>query len=426
MATIYVPIPISDSSVADGTNPGKSGLTPTVLAGMRLDTGAAIASGNYPTITAGPSSGANGLYVAAYDPEANGEAIFEIDAGSGLSKNVDRFFYLTFARDSGRISSGFNASGQVTGHAAGSLDINALTATLAALLVRAYLVSTGVTTGPVTADTYRVAGLYQGVPYYQSSVLGTAVYIWTDASFWYMTATAPGVALPAGYFKSTAIGSGGTAVGPYTLQGSATGTPTLAAHGNAILAAFQPEGPVAANTTQLAGQTVIAGSSVSFPGSVGTSTYAGGNVAGIAGVTFPSGFSSLTAANIAAAVGSDVTDAIGADVVLILAHIGIPAGASLAADVASVKTDTAAVVAAVNASQATGTVSSAPNAYTLVVSGLPTSIVAGMQCELTSGGQAKGRLPIASVSYSGGNATLTFAQPGFNGTPAATDTVSIF
>lgn len=251
MATIFIPIPISDSSVTDGTNPAKTGLTPTVLGGINIVTNAAISSGNYPTITVGPTSGASGFYTASYDPEANGEAQFQIDAGSGLSKNVDRFFYLVFTKDSGRIASGFSSTGAL---ATASIDLPTLTPTLAALLLRGYLVSTGTTTGPVTADLYHVAGVNSNVPYYQSSTLGTPVYVWTDGTFWYMTTTAPGITLPAGYFKTA---SAATAVGPYTAQGTASGTPAIAAHGNAILAAYQPEGPLSVNVTQFAGHAAV-------------------------------------------------------------------------------------------------------------------------------------------------------------------------
>lgn len=172
------------------------------------------------------------------------------------------------------------------------IDLPTFSANAASLLIRDYLVSTGVTS-PVTADLYYVAGIYStnNIPYYVGSVTGN--YIWTDSTYWYISSTAPGVSLPTAYFRTA---SSATAIGPYTAQGTATGTPAVAGHGNAILAAFQPE------TVNLTG---------SLSGSVGSVTgNVGGNVAGsVASVTGAVGsVTGLTTATIATAVWTDTAD----------------------------------------------------------------------------------------------------------------------
>jgi hypothetical protein len=181
----------------------------------------------------------------------------------------------------------FTVAGSATGAvslASGGLDISAMTFNLASLLLRQYLVSTG-TTSPVTADQWSVGGMYNNLPYYTGKSSG--FYIWNDGSAWNIT-EAPG--LGGGVGPSWKTGSGANIAGPYTAISPATGTPTLAAHGNAILNSFQPDipfptnfgsmviggGAANANVVQIAGQTASASASVTFPAGIGTSTFASG------------------------------------------------------------------------------------------------------------------------------------------------------
>jgi hypothetical protein len=99
-----------------------------------------------------------------------------------------------------------------------------------------YFVSTGTTTGLVTADTYVYNGPYNGVRSYVSTTLGTTVYLWTDLSRWYFSTVLGTVG--SNYFQTA---TSATATGPFTAQGGAGGTPSVAAHGTAVLAGFQPE-----------------------------------------------------------------------------------------------------------------------------------------------------------------------------------------
>lgn len=163
----------------------------------------------------------------------------------------------TFGTGAGQINP--DGSGNV-GLKASGIDLSQLSATLKTLLLRGYLTVTGSTTGPVVADVYFTAGIYNNgttsVVYYQSTVLGTAVYVWTDGTFWYMTTTQPGVTLPAGYFKTASgaradgstVSGGVVTPGVYTLQGTATGTPAVVAHGNSVLSGFQPDNPILGDT----------------------------------------------------------------------------------------------------------------------------------------------------------------------------------
>lgn len=110
MSIICVPAYITDSTVSSGNN-AKTGLTPSVLAGYAMTSdAAAVVSGEYPTV----KEGGNGLYYFLYDPEASGEAAFQIDAGDSLSMPADRFFSVVFTRDSSRIAGGINGSGTVS------------------------------------------------------------------------------------------------------------------------------------------------------------------------------------------------------------------------------------------------------------------------------------------------------------------------
>jgi hypothetical protein len=124
-----------------------------------------------------------------------------------------------------------------------TIDISTLSFLAAQLLVRNYLVSTGSTT-PATADQWAVAGLHNNSPYYASAT--TSLFAWSNGSGWTISAT---VGTDGASYWTTA--SGATVIGPYTAQGSASGTPSFAAHGNAVLAAYQPEIPFPANFNEL-------------------------------------------------------------------------------------------------------------------------------------------------------------------------------
>ena len=145
-----------------------------------------------------------------------------------------------------------------------------LSTTLKALSLQVYLISTG-TTSPVTADEYYINGLYGGIVYYVG--VSTSQYIWTDGVHWNITTTSPGTIPNSGtsYFQTA---SGATSVGPYVLQansGSGSGTPVVVAHGNAVLAGFQPEtvnitgsigsvsNVVTANVTEVGGSAITGG-----------------------------------------------------------------------------------------------------------------------------------------------------------------------
>ena len=118
---------------------------------------------------------------------------------------------------------------------AGSIDVATLTFNLSELLLRAYLMSTG-TTSPVSADQWAVGGIYatSGIVYYVSKTTG--LYAWSNGSIWTVS-TALGVN-GASYWTTAASA---TVSGPYSAQGSATGTPVFTPHGNAVLSGFQPD-----------------------------------------------------------------------------------------------------------------------------------------------------------------------------------------
>jgi hypothetical protein len=120
--------------------------------------------------------------------------------------------------------------------ASGAIDFPQLTNELKGLLLRGYLTTTGTTT-PVSNDTWFVGGYYNSVPFYQSFSLG--LFAWNNGTGWTIS-TAVGVA-GTSYWTT---GSNPTVVGPYAAGGSAVGVPTIVAHGNAILATFQPDTPV--------------------------------------------------------------------------------------------------------------------------------------------------------------------------------------
>lgn len=113
-----------------------------------------------------------------------------------------------------------------------SISPSTYTSDMIQLLTRRATFS-GVTV-PVTADTYKLAGFYNDAVYYISTTLGTPNYIWWDGTHWNLTTTTPG-SLPANYFQATSVN------GTWTGVGTTTGTPAAVAHGNSVLAAFQPD-----------------------------------------------------------------------------------------------------------------------------------------------------------------------------------------
>ena len=115
--------------------------------------------------------------------------------------------------------------------AAGAIGNAQFSPGMALLLGSAYLVTTG-TTSPVTADTWATVGLYNGIRYYQG--ISTGLCAWYNGTNWIISST-PGT-------NGSAYWQGGSTVNSaYTNEGTATGTPTVTAHGNAILAGYQPE-----------------------------------------------------------------------------------------------------------------------------------------------------------------------------------------
>jgi hypothetical protein len=103
------PFTVRDSTVSSGDN-RKAGLTLTIAQCSTLGaTPTPITGAARPTIV--PIG--LGQYIALYDPEANGEAMLQVDAGSTLSNPSDRYIDIPLTRDSSRIQSGINASGQV-------------------------------------------------------------------------------------------------------------------------------------------------------------------------------------------------------------------------------------------------------------------------------------------------------------------------
>jgi hypothetical protein len=100
---------VRDSTVSSGDN-RKVGLTFAIVQCSTLGvTPTPITGAAQPTIV----EIGEGQYLALYDPEANGEAMLQLDAGSTLSNASDRYIDIPLTRDSSRIQSGINASGQV-------------------------------------------------------------------------------------------------------------------------------------------------------------------------------------------------------------------------------------------------------------------------------------------------------------------------
>lgn len=129
----------------------------------------------------------------------------------------------------------------------GPAFVDALNPTLMQLLTR-QLSFFGATT-PVTQDTYETAGFYNGKVYYQSTTLGTPMYVWWNGGNWILS-TAVGTD-GAAYFQS---GNSNTASN-YSHQGTATGTAIGTIAGGAMLDPYQPGGPFAANVTAWDGAT---------------------------------------------------------------------------------------------------------------------------------------------------------------------------
>lgn len=121
----------------------------------------------------------------------------------------------------------------VGGIGPGGIDVPQLTSVLKALIVRGYLVSTGVTS-PVSADLWFTAGFFNSSPYYQSFTTG--LFAWNNGTGWTISTVAG--TNGSAYWTTASMA---TVVGPYTVQGTATGIPTIVAHGNAVLAGFQPD-----------------------------------------------------------------------------------------------------------------------------------------------------------------------------------------
>lgn len=141
--------------------------------------------------------------------------------------------------------------------APGAIDVQQFSATLMQLLSRR-LTLTGVTSNPVTADTYKLGGFYNDTPYYVSTTIGTPVYIWWNGTLW-IASTVLGTA-GSNYFSATTVG------GPWTANGAASGTIVATPHGNAVLSSFQPD--VSSTGTIATALATAVGSSVNIQNNV--------------------------------------------------------------------------------------------------------------------------------------------------------------
>ena len=138
-----------------------------------------------------------------------------------------------------------NVDTNVSSRAPSILDFPNLSATLAALITRCYLITTG-TTVPASADQWAVQGLYNNVPYYGSK--STSLFAWYNGANWIISSVLG--------TNGTAYWLGGTNVtSAYTAQGTATGTPAAVAHGNSMLATFQPD--ITLPTTDTSGRVTV-------------------------------------------------------------------------------------------------------------------------------------------------------------------------
>jgi hypothetical protein len=128
----------------------KTGLTPSFVFFNRTSDNTAITGAGLP-----PAIGevGNGLYKFTYDPDQNGEAVWEVDCGASLSLPSDRYLSDVCRLTDSRVQAGISSAGRVVassivaGGIAGS-DITAI-ATAAALAVWQSLTSGLSTAGSV-------------------------------------------------------------------------------------------------------------------------------------------------------------------------------------------------------------------------------------------------------------------------------------
>jgi hypothetical protein len=143
-------------------------------------------------------------------------------------------FVVTYSENTSSGGGGFPGTAP-----AGWLPFSAFSPDVAAILFRANLTSSG-TTSPVTVDQWSIQGIYpagSGIPYYQGK--STGLFMWNSGGgspTWTISAVL-GTA-GAAFFQTAA---NATATGPYSLGGTATGTPVVVGHGNSVLSAFEPD-----------------------------------------------------------------------------------------------------------------------------------------------------------------------------------------
>ena len=147
--------------------------------------------------------------------------------------------------------------------AASAIDVPQFSSALMQLLSRRASL-TGVTTNPITADTYKMGGFHNDSVYYVSTTLGTTVYLWNDGTQW-VASTVLGTT-GSNYFTASSVN------GTWTAHGSATGTITAVAHGNAVLSSFQPDvsssGTIAMSLAAAVGSSVNIQNNIVVPPSV--------------------------------------------------------------------------------------------------------------------------------------------------------------
>ena len=200
----------------------------------------------------------------SYDAVANGEAFVTLSVSqSGHTISNQNATICKFcSKDSSELVtllSGVNVN-------AGAIGVSQFSGGMAALLGSAYLVTTGTTT-PATADTWATAGLYNGVRFYEG--INTGLYAWYNGTNWIISSVV-------GTNGSAYWLGGATVSSAYTNMGTATGTPTVTPHGNAILAGYQPESPLPTDASitsdvSAALTTMLGGSDAAYttPGTVG-------------------------------------------------------------------------------------------------------------------------------------------------------------
>ena len=141
--------------------------------------------------------------------------------------------------------------------AVGAIDVPQFSSVLMQLLSRRASL-TGVTANPITADTYKLGGFYNDTVYYGSTTLETPVYLWYSGTQW-VASTVLGTT-GSDYFTASAVN------GIWSTHGSATGTITAVAHGNAVLSSFQPE--VSSNGTIATALAAAVGNSVNIQNNI--------------------------------------------------------------------------------------------------------------------------------------------------------------